>query len=82
MISWRRPCINVQETLKEPGVTRFDLLRESAAPNRFLLVEVYRQASDHSRHKETGHYKRWAAEVEPLLAAPRSRTHLRKLLAA
>ncbi|HET6845584.1 MAG TPA: antibiotic biosynthesis monooxygenase [Anaerolineales bacterium] len=65
---------NVSATLQEPGVRRFDLLRETLAPARFLLVEVYDTADDHARHKESAHYKRWAEEVEPLLAAPRSRT--------
>ena len=65
---------NVRATLKEPGVRRFDLLRESAASSRFLLIEVYDTAEDQTRHKESAHYRRWAEEVEPLLAEPRSRT--------
>ena len=65
---------NVRETLKERGVARFDLLRQADDPGRFLLVEVYRQAEDHARHKETPHYKRWAAAAEPLMAEPRTRT--------
>jgi (4S)-4-hydroxy-5-phosphonooxypentane-2,3-dione isomerase len=65
---------NVQETLKEAGVRRFDLLRQADDPTRFLLVEVYRESDDHARHKDTPHYRRWADEVEPLLAAQRSRT--------
>lgn len=64
---------NVRATLKEPGVMRFDLLREAEDPSRFLLVEVYRHAEDQVSHKETAHYKRWAAEVETLLAEPRTR---------
>lgn len=64
---------NVRESLKEEGVTRFDVLRNAEDQNRFLLVEVYRQAQDQARHKETAHYKRWAAAVEPLLAESRTR---------
>jgi autoinducer 2-degrading protein len=65
---------NVRESLKEPGVKRFDLLRQADDPTCFLLVEVYRSADDHVRHKGTAHYQRWAEEVETLLAGPRSRT--------
>jgi len=64
---------NVRESLQEKGVARFDVLRHAEDPNRFLLVEVYRQAQDQVLHKETAHYKRWAAAVEPLLAEPRTR---------
>jgi quinol monooxygenase YgiN len=65
---------NVRETLKEPGVRRFDFLRESVEPTRFLLIEVYDTVEDHTLHKATAHYRRWAEEVEPVLASPRSRT--------
>jgi quinol monooxygenase YgiN len=64
---------NVRETLKEPGVKRFDLLRRADDPSRFLLIEVYRRAEDHASHKQTAHYKRWAAIAEPMLAEPRTR---------
>lgn len=65
---------NVRETLREPGVRRFDLLHEAGGSARFLLIEVYERANDHAHHKETAHYKRWAEEVGAVLAAPRSRT--------
>lgn len=64
---------NVQESLKEPRVARFDLLCEAGDPTRFLLVEVYQKAEDHAAHKQSAHYQRWAEQVEPLLAEPRSR---------
>ena len=64
---------NVRETLKEEGVARFDLLRESGDPTRFLLVEVYRKAEDHARHKESSHYQRWSSLAEPMMAESRTR---------
>ena len=64
---------NIRATLKEPGVERFDLLRQADDPGRFLLVEVYRQAEDHARHKATEHYKHWASIAEPLMVEPRTR---------
>jgi len=65
---------NVRETLKESGVVRFDLLRATDDPTRFLLVEVYHGPQDHLSHKETAHYKRWAAAAEPMMSEPRTRT--------
>jgi len=67
---------NVHETLKEQGVLRFDLLHQTDDPGHFLLFEVYRQAEDHARHRETAHYKRWNAAAEPLMMEPRTRTIL------
>lgn len=65
---------NVRASLMEPGVKRFDLLREKEDPDRFLLIEVYGESADQARHKETAHYRRWATVAEPLLAEPRRRT--------
>ncbi len=33
---------NTRESLKEPGVARFDVLQDSEDPTRFVLLEVYR----------------------------------------
>jgi autoinducer 2-degrading protein len=64
---------NAQNSLKEPGVARFDLIQQADDPTRFLLVEVYRTSEDAVRHKETTHYKRWHETVGPLMAEPRTR---------
>ena len=60
-------------SLKEPGVARFDVVQQSDDPTRFVLVEAYRDAAAMAAHKETAHYKKWAAAVADLLAEPRSR---------
>jgi autoinducer 2-degrading protein len=64
---------NVRETLKEPGVLRFDLLRRADDPENFALFEVYRQAEDYAKHRETEHYKRWNAVAQPLMIGERTR---------
>jgi quinol monooxygenase YgiN len=64
---------NVTNSLQEPGIARFDFLQQADDPNRFLLVEVYRDEQAVARHKETAHYNRWREAVEPLLAEPRTR---------
>ena len=65
---------NARNSLKEPGVARFDFIRQADDPTRFVLVEVYRTSEDAAKHKETAHYNRWRESVEPLLAEPRTRT--------
>lgn len=63
---------NAEASLGEPGVLRFDLIRELAVPTRFVLVEVYRDASAPAAHKETAHYAAWRETVEPMMASPRT----------
>jgi (4S)-4-hydroxy-5-phosphonooxypentane-2,3-dione isomerase len=65
---------NARDSLKEPGVARFDLIQEVEDPTRFALLEVYRTEADPPRHKETAHYAKWRDTVESLLAEPRRRT--------
>ncbi len=65
---------NARNSLKEPGVARFDVIQQADDPTRFVLVEVYRTADDPAKHKETTHYNRWREIVEPMLAEPRTRT--------
>ncbi len=65
--------INAQESLKEPGVARFDFLQQKDDPARFVIYEVYRDAEAPAAHKQTAHYNDWAAKAEPMLAAPRTR---------
>ena len=65
---------NARHSIEEPGVVRFDLVRQEDDPTRFLLIEIYRTAEDPARHKETAHYKRWRETVEPMMAEPRRST--------
>ncbi|MBN2049804.1 MAG: antibiotic biosynthesis monooxygenase [Spirochaetales bacterium] len=62
---------NARESLKEPGIVRFDVLQNRDDPTRFVLNEVYRADEDPARHKETEHYKTWRAAVEDMMARPR-----------
>ena len=64
---------NAANSLKEPGVARFDLIQEVDDPSRFVLLEVYRSKNDAALHKETKHYDRWRETVESMMVEPRSR---------
>ena len=62
---------NARESLKEPGVARFDVIQPQDDPARFVLVEAYRDAGAAAAHKETKHYPVWRDAVAPMMAEPR-----------
>ena len=62
---------NARESLKEPGIARFDVVQQQDDPTSFVLVEVYRDAAAAAAHKETKHYPIWRDAVAPMMAAPR-----------
>lgn len=62
---------NAQNSVKEPGVARFDVIRQIDDPTRFLLVEVYRDEKGAAAHKETAHYATWRDTVADMMAEPR-----------
>ncbi len=64
---------NAKQSVKEPGIARFDLIRQVDDPTHFVLLEVYRAQEGHAQHKETPHYKRWQQIAEPMMAEPRRR---------
>jgi quinol monooxygenase YgiN len=58
----------------EPGIARFDVLREQADPGHFQLVEIYRTKDAPAAHKQTAHYQVWRDTVEPMMREPRGST--------
>lgn len=62
---------NARNSVKEPGVARFDVIQQSDDPTRFVLVEVYRSAEAPAAHKETAHYQAWRDTVAGMMAEPR-----------
>lgn len=62
---------NARNSVREPGVVRFDVLRQEDDPTRFLLMEIYRTPEDPARHKATAHYAAWRDAVERMMAEPR-----------
>jgi quinol monooxygenase YgiN len=63
---------NAKQSVKEPGVARFDVIQQQDDPTRFVLVEVYRTPNDPAKHKETAHYRKWRDTVESMMAEPRT----------
>src|SRR6476661_2845242 len=62
---------NARESLKEPGIARFDLVQQSDDPAKFVLVEAYRSVEATTAHKATAHYAAWRDKMETLMAEPR-----------
>ena len=67
----RATLANARESLKEPGVARFDVVQQQDDSSRFVLVEAYRDAAAAAAHKETKHYPAWRDAVAPMMAEPR-----------
>ncbi|AFE09261.1 antibiotic biosynthesis monooxygenase [Corallococcus coralloides DSM 2259] len=63
---------NARESVKEPGIARFDVCQDNEDPTRFVLVEAYRTAEAPAAHKETAHYLTWRDTVTPMMAEPRA----------
>lgn len=63
---------NHENSRREPGNVRFDILRDNKNPNKFVLYEVYEDEDAAARHKQTVHYNKWRETVAPMMASPRS----------
>ena len=63
---------NARQSIREPGIARFDVVQQADDATRFVLVEVYRTPAAPAAHKETAHYALWRDTVAPMMAAPRT----------
>lgn len=65
-------CVeNARNSIREPGVVRFDVIQQKDDPDRFTLVEIYQTPDDQARHRETEHYQVWKDTVAGMMAEPR-----------
>ncbi len=58
---------------KEPGCRRFDILSLASDPNHFFLYEVYENEAAFKAHRETEHFKKYAAATANMVAKRVSR---------
>ena len=70
---------NARNSVREPGIARFDVIQQVDDPTRFMLVEVYRDADAPARHRETAHYAAWLAAVTDMFVEPRTRSQYSNL---
>lgn len=62
---------NHEQSVKEPGNLRFDVLQDDADPAKFVLYEAYESEEAASAHKTTEHYKKWKDTVAGWMDKPR-----------
>ena len=62
---------NDRDSVREPGIARFDFIQNLDDPTKFVLIEVYRTPDDPAAHKETAHYNIWREKVANMMAEPR-----------
>jgi quinol monooxygenase YgiN len=70
---------NARNSVREPGIARFDFIQQDDDPTRFVLVEVYRSVDDPAKHRETAHYKAWQEAAATMMAEPRSKVVYRNI---
>lgn len=63
---------NASNSVREPGIARFDVIQQADDPTRFQLVEVYRTVEATVAHKATAHYAKWRDTVAEMMAEPRT----------
>ena len=61
---------NVNNSINEAGIRRFEFYKEKESNNIFVLFEIYESTDDQIKHRETLHYKNWKANVVPVLEEP------------
>ena len=62
---------NHENSIREPGNFRFDILQDAGDPGKFVLYEVYDSEQSVVAHKETSHYLKWRDTVSPWMEKPR-----------
>jgi (4S)-4-hydroxy-5-phosphonooxypentane-2,3-dione isomerase len=71
--AFRRAAIeNARQSVREPGIARFDVVQQQDDPTKFVLVEAYRTPAAPAAHKDTAHYARWRDTVAEMMVEPRS----------
>lgn len=62
---------NHQNSIKESGNRRFDVLQSPEDPTMFILYEAYDSPEAAAEHKKTAHYAAWRDTVADWMAEPR-----------
>lgn len=59
-----------QESRKEAGVVRFEILQRTAPSSQFATLEVWKDQQALDAHMASAHNKQFVDQVQPLLLAP------------
>lgn len=63
---------NHEGSVQEPGVLRFDVLKDRDTPGRYYIYEAYRDEAATKAHKETAHYAAWKEAAADFMQGDRS----------
>lgn len=63
--------VNHENSVREPGNLRFDILQSAEDPTRFVAYEAYESEAAAKAHKETAHYVAWREMAADWMAEPR-----------
>jgi autoinducer 2-degrading protein len=63
--------LNHENSIKERGNIRFDIIQLNEDPSAFIFYEVFEDEEAIANHKKTDHYLQWKSTVEPWMALPR-----------
>ena len=66
---------NYEDSIRETGNLRFDVLQSMEDPSRFTLYEAYDSEESSAAHKTTPHYLRWKDAVADWMEKPRVGIH-------
>lgn len=64
---------NGAATVKEPGCHEFNILVSQKDPNHVLIFEVYNDAAAAEAHRQTDHFKKYAATIKDMVAKREAR---------
>jgi (4S)-4-hydroxy-5-phosphonooxypentane-2,3-dione isomerase len=70
---------NARNSVREPGIARFDVIQDVSNPAHFVLIEIYRDSGAATQHKTTAHYQKWRDIVAEMMAESRTSTHFRNI---
>jgi (4S)-4-hydroxy-5-phosphonooxypentane-2,3-dione isomerase len=76
----RATTSNHENSVREPGNLRFDVLQDPTDEAHFVLYEAYQDEASALAHKQTEHYLLWRETVAEMMAEPREGLPMRGLL--
>jgi autoinducer 2-degrading protein len=59
---------NGAASVKEPGCREFDITVSQKDPNHVFILEVYDDAAAQEAHRQTDHFKKYAATTKEMVA--------------
>lgn len=62
---------NSENSRKEPGNLRFDVIQSADTPALFFLYEIYKSDDAIAYHRTTEHYQKWRDTVADMMEKPR-----------